>query len=573
VATTPKDLYAVLGVKKGASADEIKQAYRKLAREHHPDRNPGDDAAEERFKEIQTAYDVLSDPEKRKQYDAFGSSDGRRGFDPRGGGFDDFNLGDFGDLGDLFGGIFGRGAGRRRSQAQRGADLEAQVNLSFEDSLKGVETKIPVDVETACSDCGGSGAKPGTSPKVCPECRGRGVTSESQGLFALSQPCPRCRGNGTVIEDPCPSCRGTGRERRTKRYTVKIPAGVKDGTRIKLKGKGEAGSGGGPAGDLHVVTRVAESPIYQRRGADLVVEVPVGLADAALGTEVEVPTPDGAVSLKVPAGSEHGKLLRIKGRGAPRLKGGKGDVLARLKLEVPKKLNKKQRELWEQLRKVSRWRIGDLARVVPSVCRSSRFRGSVGRPRRLSSSLRPGGGYRWPTGTAPGRVSVRWPLVLAWWSGNGCWSPSGSYSLPAGHGWLFANSMALLWRSLRGSWLTRLCCSPELPSTPASIRRSMGRGYRGSHWPSRLSPARTWPTGLPRPTPHSDGRPEVQDDRDHGRLFPSDVGSGPGDPVRRRGRAAVGHGHARGGQRDPPGRVRHREPCPHLPRFGVRKAS
>jgi molecular chaperone DnaJ len=346
-----KDLYGALGVPKGASSDEIKKAYRKLARQYHPDKNPGDAAAEERFKEVQQAYDVLSDPAKRKQYDQFGSADGRAGFDPRGFNFEDTF--DVGDLGDIFGGIFGRAtrAGRARPQAERGADLEVQVNLSFEDSLKGIETKIPVDVETACSDCGGSGAKPGTSPKVCPECRGRGVVSESQGLFALSQPCPRCRGNGTVIEDPCPRCRGTGRERRTKRYSVKIPAGVRDGTRIKLKGKGEVGSSGGPPGDLHVVTRVEPSATYERRGADLVVDVPVSLADAALGTEVDVPTPDGLVSMKVPAGSEHGKLLRIKGRGAPKLKGGKGDVLARLKLQVPKKLNKKQRELYEQLKK------------------------------------------------------------------------------------------------------------------------------------------------------------------------------------------------------------------------------
>jgi molecular chaperone DnaJ len=350
-----KDLYDALGVSKGASAGEIKKAYRKLARQYHPDKNPGDAAAEERFKEIQHAYDVLSDAGKRKQYDAFGSADGRRGFDPRGSNYaGDFNIGDLGDLGDIFGGIFGRGRGaRQQTRAQPGADLEVEVSLSFEDSLKGIETRIPVEVETACSDCGGSGAKPGTSPKVCPECRGRGVISESQGLFALSQPCPRCRGNGTVIEDPCPRCRGTGRERRTKRYSVKIPPGVKDGTRIKLKGKGEAGVAGGPPGDLYVVTRVADSPIYERRGADLVVDVPLSLADAALGTEVDVPTPEGAVSMKVPAGSEHGKLLRIKGRGAPKLKGGKGDVLARLRLEVPKKLNKKQRELYEQLRKVS----------------------------------------------------------------------------------------------------------------------------------------------------------------------------------------------------------------------------
>jgi molecular chaperone DnaJ len=358
VATASKDLYAALGVPKSASADEIKKAYRKLARQHHPDKNPGDAEAEARFKEVQTAFDVLSDPEKRKAYDQFGSADGhatRPGY-PRGGAdFGDFNIGDLGDLGDLLGGIFGRGRGgaQRRSRAERGTDLEVEVNLSFEDSLRGIETRIPVDVETACRDCGGSGAKPGTAPKVCPECRGRGVTSESQGLFALSQPCQRCRGNGTVIEDPCPRCRGTGRERGTKRYSVKIPAGVRDGTRIRLKGKGEAGAGGGPAGDLHVVTRVADSPTYKRRGSDLEVDVPVSLADAALGTEVEVPTPEGAVTMRVPAGSEHGKLLRIRGRGAPKLKGGKGDVLARLRIQVPKKLNKKQRELLEELRKVS----------------------------------------------------------------------------------------------------------------------------------------------------------------------------------------------------------------------------
>ena len=348
-----KDLYGALGLAKGASADEIKKAYRRLAREHHPDRNPGDTAAEERFKEIQHAYDVLSNPEKRKAYDSFGSADGRGGFDPRGFNFEGFDINDLGDLGDIFGGLFGRGRGAQRSRSERGADLEVQVNLSFDDALKGLETKIPVDVENACRECGGSGAKPGTSPKICPDCRGRGVVAEAQGLFSLSQPCPRCRGNGTVIEDPCRNCRGTGRERRTKRYSVKIPAGVRDGTRIRLKGKGEAGINGGPAGDLFVVTRVADSPIYERRGADLVVDVPVSLADAALGTEVDVPTPEGTVSMKVPAGSEHGKLLKIKGRGAPKLKGGKGDVLARLKLDVPKKLNKKQRELYEQLRKVS----------------------------------------------------------------------------------------------------------------------------------------------------------------------------------------------------------------------------
>jgi molecular chaperone DnaJ len=352
-----KTLYDTLGVSKSASQEEIRKAYRKLAREHHPDRNPGDKAAEERFKEVQTAYDVLSDAEKRKQYDRFGSANGRAGA-PGG-----VNV-DFGDidLGDLFGNIFsgggfGRGGRAARPQPVRGNDVEAVVNVSFEDSLRGIETRVPVEVETACRQCGGTGAQPGTAPVICPECSGRGVKVESQGLFGLSQPCPRCRGNGTVIEQPCPHCRGTGRERRLRRYAVKIPAGVKDGTRIKLKGKGEAGANGGPSGDLFVVTRVASSPLFERRAnGDLVVEVPVTYAEAALGTKVDVPTPDGArVSLKIPAGSESGKLLRIKGRGAPRLKGGgKGDLLARVRLTVPKKLTKAEKEALEALQKVSR---------------------------------------------------------------------------------------------------------------------------------------------------------------------------------------------------------------------------
>jgi molecular chaperone DnaJ len=350
---TVKDLYETLGVSKTASQDEIKKAYRKLARQHHPDANPGDATAEERFKEVQTAYDVLSDTEKRKQYDRFGSANGRPG--PGGGGFnfEGFDVSDLGDLGDIFSGLFGRGRGGAQQQrGQRGNDLEVEVNLSFEDSLHGVETTIPVQLETACRECGGSGAKPGTAPVLCPECRGRGVVAQSQGLFALSQPCPRCRGNGTVIEDPCSKCRGTGRERRTKRYTVKIPAGVKNGSRIRLRGKGEAGYGGAEAGDLFVVTRVTPSKVFTRRGSDLVVEVPVAFSQAALGATVEVPTPDGPVSVKVKPGTTDGTLLRVKGKGAPKLKGsGRGDLLARVKLTVPKKLTKKQRELMEELKK------------------------------------------------------------------------------------------------------------------------------------------------------------------------------------------------------------------------------
>ncbi len=356
-------LYDTLGVSKTASADEIKKAYRKLARQHHPDANPGDEAAEERFKEVQTAYDVLSDPEKRKAYDRFGATNGR-GPGPGPGGvnvdFGDFDLGDIGDLfGGLFGGLGGRGAQQRGGtraarQPIRGADVEATVHLSFEDSLRGTEVKVPVELTVACSDCGGTGAKPGTAPVICPECNGRGVKAESQGLFALSQPCPRCRGNGTVIEQPCAHCHGSGRERKLRTYTVKIKPGVKDGTKIRLKGKGEPGSNGGPAGDLLVVTRVTSSDTYERRGDDLVVNVPVSFPTAALGGSVEVPTPEGAVSLKIPAGSEDGKLLRIKGRGAPRLQGsGKGDVLARIRIQVPKRVNKRERELLEELQKVT----------------------------------------------------------------------------------------------------------------------------------------------------------------------------------------------------------------------------
>ena len=352
----PESLYDTLGVKKGASVDEIKKAYRKLARQFHPDANQGDKSAEERFKQVQTAYDVLSDPEKRKAYDRFGSTNGRGAPGPGPGGV---NV-DFGDLGDIFGGLFGNlggtargGRGRARSQAVRGADVETEVRLSFEDSRRGAEAKVPVELTVACSECGGTGAQPGTAPVICPECNGRGVISESQGLFALSQPCPRCRGNGTVIEQPCSKCHGSGRERRRRTFSVKIKPGVKDGTKIRLKGKGEAGQHGGPNGDLIVVTRVEPSPLYERRGDDLIVQVPVSFPTAALGGKVEVSTPEGTVSLKIPAGSEEGKLLRIKGRGAPRLKGsGKGDVLARVRIEVPKRVNKKERELLEELGRV-----------------------------------------------------------------------------------------------------------------------------------------------------------------------------------------------------------------------------
>ena len=349
--------YEVLGVPKTASDDEIKKAYRKLAREFHPDRNPGDDGAEERFKEVQGAYDVLSDPEKRRSYDTFGTAGARGGPAGPGGGsvrFEDF---DFGNLGDLLGGMFGGGAAGRRSARQpvRGDDLETRVRISFDDSLNGVQVRVPVEIEAACSVCHGTGAEPGTSPITCPECAGRGVISDSQGLFAFSQPCSRCQGNGVIVESPCKRCRGTGRERKRRQFNVMIPAGAKTGTRVKLKSRGEPGRNGGPAGDLHVVVEVEPSPFFERRGADLVLDVPVTYSEAALGSSVQIPTPDGPVALKIPAGTESGKLLRVKGRGAPHLKkNGRGDLLARVKVTVPKKLSKAEKEALEGYSQVSR---------------------------------------------------------------------------------------------------------------------------------------------------------------------------------------------------------------------------
>ena len=357
-----RNAYEVLGVPKTATDDEIKKAYRKLARESHPDANQGDAAAEERFKEIQGAYDALSDPEKRKQYDTFGANGPRGGGGPGPGGFTYENV-DLSDLLGQFGGIFGRGGGRRgRPQPERGADLESRVRLSFEDALAGAQVRVPVEVDAACRTCHGTGAEPGTSPVGCPQCGGSGTVSDSHGLFALSQPCPRCRGNGIIVEKPCKTCRGTGRERVTRRYAVKIPAGAKDGTRVRLRGKGEAGAHGGPAGDLFVVASVDPSPLYERRDADLVLEVPVTYPEAALGATIEIPTPEGPVNLKVPAGTESGKLLRVKGRGAPKLKGGgKGDLLARVKVTVPQKLTKAEKEALEGYDKVLRERPRDRA--------------------------------------------------------------------------------------------------------------------------------------------------------------------------------------------------------------------
>jgi molecular chaperone DnaJ len=350
-----RDFYEVLGVKKAATPEEIKKAYRKLARTYHPDANPDNPKAEERFKEVSTAYETLSDAEKRKQYDAGASMFSGRG--PQGTDYRDFGRGGGGqpfgaDFSDLFGNLFGGrrgGGGAREPSSQRGQDISVAVNLSFDDAMKGVTTKISVPKTVQCAACGGSGAAPGTRPTVCPECQGRGVTAQNQGFFALSQPCRRCGGSGTVIEHPCTTCTGTGVTQALKKYTVPLPAGVKDGTKILLKGKGEAGLKGGPPGDLCVVTQVAESPVFQRRGADLVVDLPVSMTEAALGARVNLPTPDGRVALRVPGGVKDGTLLRVSGKGSPGLAGRQsGDLLARVRIVMPAELTPDQRELLEK---------------------------------------------------------------------------------------------------------------------------------------------------------------------------------------------------------------------------------
>lgn len=353
------DLYAALGVEKTAGQDEIKKAYRALARKYHPDANQGDPAAEERFKEISHAYDILSDPDKRREYDrgpAFFGGGGAGGGAPFGGG--GAGGGGFGDFADIFGSIFrggGRGGRGGGSQPLRGQDVEVTVNISFEQAMKGVQLPVTVEKRSACPTCKGSGAKPGTAPRLCPECNGRGVRGRDLGAFALSEPCPRCQGNGTVVESPCETCGGAGTRLGEERLRVRIPAGVKDGTKIRLRGKGEAGIRGGPPGDLLVVSRVSPSVLYTRQGDDLVLEVPVTFAEAALGAKVEVPTIDGPISLTVPEGSASGKSLRVRGKGAPRVSGGgRGDLIARLRVDVPPSLTKTQREALERFANLDR---------------------------------------------------------------------------------------------------------------------------------------------------------------------------------------------------------------------------
>jgi molecular chaperone DnaJ len=345
-----RDLYEVLGVSKSAPQEEIKKAYRELARKHHPDLNKDDAAAEERFKEVQQAYDTLSDPEKRKQYDAGGMF---AGFGPGGGfgGARGFPGGGFAsDLGDIFSTFFGRGR-EQGPRAQRGRDLETEVQLSFNQAMHGAQITVSVPTTGECPTCGGSGARPGTTPRVCPRCEGRGIDAQSQGVFSISQPCPECGGQGSVIEDPCPTCAGSGVTQETKRYRVNIPAGVHDGSRIRLAGKGEAGYRGGPRGDLYVTTRVAPSPVFrQRPDGNLEVALPVTVTEAIQGATIEVPTLNGSKRIRIPPGTQHGSTQRLRGEGPPRTGGsGRGDIHYRIRIEVPRELTPEQREAVEKL--------------------------------------------------------------------------------------------------------------------------------------------------------------------------------------------------------------------------------
>ena len=349
-----KDYYAALGVPKDAPAADIKKAYRKLARDLHPDTNPG---GEERFKEVSEAYDVLSDEAKRREYDEarslFGAGmRGGRGGAP-GGGFS-FDLGDLlgghggaGGLGDVFGGLFGNGTRTQARAPRRGADIEAEVTLSFADAVRGVTVPLRLSTPGTCDSCAGSGAAPGTAPKACTVCSGAGVTSRNQGGFAFAEPCRACRGNGRVVETPCPRCSGTGTATSERTLTVRVPAGVDDGKRIRLAGRGAPGERGGPAGDLLVLVHVTPHKLLGRKGEHLTLTLPVTFPEAALGTDVSVPTLDGPVTLRLPAGTSNGRTFRVKGRGVPRKTGGAGDLLVTVEVAVPQKLSAEARAALE----------------------------------------------------------------------------------------------------------------------------------------------------------------------------------------------------------------------------------
>jgi molecular chaperone DnaJ len=347
-----RDYYEVLGVQRGASDQEIKSAYRKLALQYHPDRNPNNPEAEEKFKECSEAYAVLADVEKRGMYDRFGHAGvggpagGAAGFDPTV--FQDFSdiFGEFFGFGDLFGG----GRGGRRTRAQRGADLREDITIDFEEAVFGAEKKITYRRHELCDVCKGSGSAGNKAPAACRTCGGRGQVRYQQGFFSIARTCPNCHGAGTVISDPCAKCKGEGRVVQEKTVEAKIPAGVEDETRIRFTGLGEAGTHGGPMGDLYLVLHVKEHPLFERQGNDLHCVVPISFTQAALGAEIKVPTLEGEHTLKVPDGTQSGQVLRIKSKGVPVLNGhGKGDLFVEVRLLTPTKLNKRQRELLEEL--------------------------------------------------------------------------------------------------------------------------------------------------------------------------------------------------------------------------------
>jgi molecular chaperone DnaJ len=346
-----KDYYKVLGVPESATDKEISRAYKKLAKQLHPDANPGNKDAEERFKEASAAYDVLGSAEKRKEYDEVrrmvASGVGAGGFGPGGGTTFNFD-GDLGDLGGLFGNLFGGGGRRGRRSAtgpQRGQDLETELHLSFDDAVRGVTSTVRFRADATCSTCAGSGAAPGSMPETCPECHGSGSIAVDQGPFSFSQVCPRCGGRGQVIPKPCPTCNGRGVEMRAREVKVRVPAAVADGQRIRVKGRGAAGANGGPPGDLYVIVHVRPHPLFGRNGDDLTLRLPITFAEAALGADVKVPTLDGQVTVRIPPGTPSGKALRVRGKGA----GGKGDLLVTVDVQVPVNLNGSQRDAIEKL--------------------------------------------------------------------------------------------------------------------------------------------------------------------------------------------------------------------------------
>lgn len=350
-----KDFYEILGVSENAEESQIKKAYRKLARKYHPDVNAGDKQAEERFKEISQAYDVLSDSKKRSEYDQarlyFRS--GYSGAGPQGQAsvnFEDlFGPGGYGDIFDVF------GRQRSRSGPAKGADLSYTMNINFEDALLGVTAKLNVVGDQVCEACTGTGTRSGSGPIVCQNCQGSGMQARNQGFFSIGSPCPTCSGTGQVITDPCVVCRGTGRQSRSKQVSVKIPSGVQDGAKIKVKGKGQAGLRGGQPGDLYIYVSVAPHEFFKRKGADIHIDLPITYTEAALGSTVEVPTVDGIVKLKIPAGTQSGRTFRIGGKGARKMKSeGRGDLLVKAKVRVPEKLGKKERELLAELDRLER---------------------------------------------------------------------------------------------------------------------------------------------------------------------------------------------------------------------------